>query len=317
MLRPDRLPDLPPGVRALGPAGVPCVGAPPVPVRVVAGALDRARGDVTRSLTLLPALAPAEVEAAQRLIEQQPEALDPRPPVRALLGLALPLGLGAALLAPAGLLPLFVLLMLVIPIPDETGSLVRDLGRVLGAAVVGVAPGVLLWRLSIAGRAATVALGLGAPLIVVAAERFILSLWELVPGALVGAPALLLLAPMRRAWFTPDGVGSAPGLSVRPYRAAALALAVLASILVFVVPPFRRVFARLGAELPLATELVFRAGDVVEDHSYLVIPLLVLAPAPLLLVSHRREPLALWGAVTGGLLAIWAVFLALVRPFYA
>jgi hypothetical protein len=115
-------PSLPEGVRRVGPADVPCVGEPPVPVRRVARALERAKGDVAKVSVELPGLTEPDVEAARRLIELQPAELDPRPAIATLLGLAVPLGVGATFLAPAGWTLFGLACALFVPLPEAPGS---------------------------------------------------------------------------------------------------------------------------------------------------------------------------------------------------
>jgi len=61
-------PSLPDGVRRLGFADVTCIGEPPVPVRRVARALERAKGDAAKVRLELPGLTDADVEATRQLV---------------------------------------------------------------------------------------------------------------------------------------------------------------------------------------------------------------------------------------------------------
>lgn len=316
MPSPMELPAAEARVRAAGPAGVPAVGEPPVPVRTVLRALERAAGTEEAKLAAVAAalgLAQDDVLAARTVAELKPAALDVRPPPMTLLSLTVPVALGAWLVGPALLGVAWVLCALPMlqakEAPPGTGLQVAVTLALLGLATL---PGVGLARVQRWGRAAALAIG---GLAFAAGQAGLAGPGASAWGAVVLLGALaLLLGPFDR-WFQP--AAGAGGLSTRPVAAAAAGIAAGVVGLLGPVRRFKEIFASMGVQLPLLTQWALDAGDLLEAWWPALLPLLFLLPAPLLLVPRRREPLAFWVTATALILANWLLVVVVWLPIKA
>lgn len=135
--------------------------------------------------------------------------------------------------------------------------------------------------------------------------------WQgLVAGVVLFAPLL----PAAGRWCTTGGRDAAGRLGRWTYLAAVTWLAIFSVTLVVTVPLFMRVFADLGAELPAPTRIVLDAAELAHLASYLLPPIAIALPAPL--VASMRGPAdryVSWavGGIGGQILAATAFALQL------
>jgi hypothetical protein len=272
--------------RPLGPANVPGVGEPGVAVRAIARVLERApRGPSALAVIAeaFPRLTADEARAAIHLIETDPQAVVPRVRFATALSLAVPLGLGTVMVGAGAFGALVATLELARGGPE--GGLV--LAITLVACAVTVAVGLGLHQLSTGARFVAGALSVleGLLLIIIAArgERA----WLLaLPESFLGASLLL---PAVGRWFERDGRAARAAMPAGGYVTAVASGLAVVLVMKFFLPAFVKIFAENGVQLPAMTELLIAFGRFVEDFAILAAPVLVLAPAPLLVVPATYE----------------------------
>lgn len=135
-------------------------------------------------------------------------------------------------------------------------------------------------------------------------------------GLVLGHALLLVTRPVG-AWLDGSRRLRDAGPGAPAYACAVGWALLLAWIVAVIVPRFREIFASMGVELPWVTQAVLEAADSVERAPFLLYPLAVLAPVPLLRVSAgaRAKALALVNLV--GVLGVTIVVLAIHLPIAA
>lgn len=338
------------GLRRLAPTNALAVGDPPVAVAAVLRAVEAARrrqpapGSRAARLAADPDAHPADVrnaaedEAARaaarrafprltdeeldRALAHDPESAAPTPSWPALLGLALPLGLGTLFASDGAGAALIVVLHLTWRLltwelgPGALGvpfalALLAAIGLLtpLGVALLRLAP-IARWLAALVHGLA----GLGVILLALAARGDLPPLQLLALLLLTFGVAGLLFAPAVGAWFTPDGRAARAAVPTRPYVTAVAFANLFHAVALFVVPAFHKLFREVGVHLSVPTELVLTAAGLCESYSWLTTPLFVLAPLPLLRLSPRKEQPAFLGALVLGLFVLGSTVGALFLP---
>jgi hypothetical protein len=326
-------------VRRIGPIGVPCVGTPPVTVSSIARAIAGAglpEEKLAAAKRAHPSLADDEASLAIDLAEREPASLAPAPGLGHVVGLALPLGLGslATAVACATLVSgaLFVFLRVASAGRGETWpegpvfEMVLEVGFAIVVAAVELVLGVGLARLQRWARWGF--LGLVVLATLVAGARLVLgavagdtTFFELVLGGsgvvVAEVLALSLFLPPVSRWLTPEGRATRNVLASRTY-AAAVTWGALFFLSFALVPAFRKMFAEVGVQLPVTTEIVLSLGSILEVFAPVLAPLLgaaiVLGVAPLLFIPVDRERPAFWAVNGVGIVAFGSVLVALALP---
>lgn len=232
----------------------------------------------------------------------EPSAAPPPPSWRDALAAAVPLSLAASLATPAPALLLSGGAMLV-----TTSSTERPEGLVtlwvvaLAVALAGWPPavGLLLrrpWARPVAlalasGNFVLASLGVWASVVRREPAR---DLTASVVAGLVLAHALLLLTRPAAGWFSDARDRQAAPTGAPGYACGVGWALVLAWGVGVIVPRFREIFASMGVELPWITAGVLGVSDAALRAPFLLYPLAILAPLPLLYVpAPRRVTLAL------------------------